>query len=88
MYIFYVFQVNENFGGVTISQGGTRWFSLSAGYVGSVIWGCFFILMTWDRLGTKIAAGVFIFACLVTAIVLTVQVSQVLNNIPDLHVFF
>ncbi|OXA59668.1 uncharacterized protein LOC110843832 isoform X2 [Folsomia candida] len=66
-------EVNENFGGVTISRGGTRWFSLSAGYIGSVIWGSFFILMTWDRLPTKIAAGVFIVACIVTAFVLHVQ---------------
>jgi hypothetical protein len=68
-------EVNENFGGVTTSRGGTRWVILSAGYTGSVVWGAFFILMTWDKLPTQIAASVFMFSCLVTAIVLKVQVN-------------
>jgi len=66
-------EVNENFGGVTISRGGIRWITLSAGYIGSVVWGSFFILMTWNRLCTQIAAGVFMFSCLVTVFVLRVQ---------------
>lgn len=68
--------MNENFGGVTISRGGTRWITLSAGYIGSVIWGSFFILMTWNDLCTRIAAGVFIFACIVTVFILRVQVGR------------
>jgi len=69
-------EINEDFGGVTRSQGGVRWVVLSAGYTGSVIWGSFFILMTWDRIPTRVAAGVFIFACLITAIVLHIKESK------------
>jgi len=66
-------EVNENFGGVTTSRGGIRWITLSAGYTGSVVWGAFFILMTWDKLPTRIASVVFMVSCIVTAFVLRVQ---------------
>ena len=69
-----MFKVNENYGGLTKSIGGVRWITLSAGYTGSVIWGSFFILMSWDRIPTRVAASVFMLACLATIIVLKIEV--------------
>lgn len=78
--------MNEDFGGVTRSKGGVRWVTLSAGYTGSVIWGSFFILMTWDRIPTRVAAGVFILACIITAIVLHIKVVFIMKNVVWLFI--
>eukprot|EP00923_Selenidium_pygospionis_P046736 GHVN01080730.1.p1 GENE.GHVN01080730.1~~GHVN01080730.1.p1 ORF type:complete len:255 (+),score=4.88 GHVN01080730.1:360-1124(+) len=65
--------INEMFGGVTYSRGGSRCFTLWAGYIGSCIWGAFFILMTFHLIATRIAASVFIIACVATAIILRIE---------------
>jgi len=69
-------EVNERFGGLTRTAGGSRWVTLSAGYTGSVVWGAFFILMTWDKLPTRIAAGFFMVSCIATILVLKIQQKQ------------
>lgn len=77
-------EVNEYFGGLTRSRGGSRWIILSAGYTGSVVWGSFFILMTWDKTPTRVAAVFFMVSCLATAIILKVQVSNIVPNLVNL----
>lgn len=66
-------KINEMFGGVTITVGGSRCFTLWAGYIGSVIWGSFFILMTFHQISTRVAATIFIVACLATALFLRIE---------------
>jgi len=46
---------------------------LSAGYIGSCLWGSFFILMSWSYVPTRIAASVFIVSAIATALVLRVK---------------
>lgn len=59
-------EVNEKFGGVTHFRGGVLWLILPAGYTGSVIWGSFFVLMTWSALSLRIAAVLFVIAAVAT----------------------
>eukprot|EP01068_Selenidium_serpulae_P006344 Selendium_serpulae@DN4352_c0_g2_i1.p1 len=66
-------RINEMFGGVTVTVGGSRCFTLWMGYVGSVIWGSFFILMTFEDMPTRIAASIFMLSCLATAIFLRIE---------------
>eukprot|EP01071_Lankesteria_metandrocarpae_P003121 Lankesteria_metandrocarpae@DN2770_c0_g1_i1.p1 len=66
-------EINENFGGVCYSKGGNRGIILSAGYIGSCAWGSFFILMGYGSTATRVAAGVFIAACIATVLVLRIK---------------
>ena len=67
-------QINENYGGMIRTDGGVRWLILSAGYTGSVVWGCFFMLMSWTKGATRVAAGLFMLSCVGTCVVLRIEV--------------
>lgn len=48
-------EINDRYGGYTKTQGGSRWFTLTAGYIGSVIFGCLLLLSSLVR-STRLAA--------------------------------
>eukprot|EP01071_Lankesteria_metandrocarpae_P000252 Lankesteria_metandrocarpae@DN10392_c0_g1_i1.p1 len=66
-------EIDENFGGVCYSVGGIRAVILSAGYIGSCMWGCSFVLMCAHPTTTRIAATEFIIACVATAAILKIK---------------
>jgi len=50
-------QVHGNEGGVTKTRGGSRFFILSAGYLGSAFWGMILVIASSDYYGVQVAAG-------------------------------
>jgi len=66
-------EINENFGGVCYSRGGNRPIILSAGYIGSCVWGVFFILMCCSKIPTRVAACFFMAACIATVLILRIK---------------
>ncbi|TMW64721.1 hypothetical protein Poli38472_011601 [Pythium oligandrum] len=58
-------EVHPNEGGVTKTVGGIQWIILSAGYLGSAVWGMGLIIASADQLAAEIAAGVLIFFLLI-----------------------
>eukprot|EP01053_Blabericola_migrator_P003436 Blabericola_migrator_1__3435@NODE_2010_length_3428_cov_136_110384_g1276_i0_p2_GENE_NODE_2010_length_3428_cov_136_110384_g1276_i0NODE_2010_length_3428_cov_136_110384_g1276_i0_p2_ORF_typecomplete_len246_score21_92Peptidase_M50B/PF13398_6/8e35NADHu_oxrdase/PF10785_9/58NADHu_oxrdase/PF10785_9/3_8_NODE_2010_length_3428_cov_136_110384_g1276_i026883425 len=66
-------EVNEDFGGVTMSRGGHRCITLTAGYIGSVFWGCLFIFLSFGKTSRYVGATLFIAACVLTPIILRVK---------------
>jgi len=67
--------VNENFGGVTTTQGGKQIVILPLGYIGSMIFGGLFIISCATKLTTQIGAVCFILAAIATAIFLAGKVA-------------
>eukprot|EP01054_Gregarina_sp_Poly1_P002857 Gregarina_sp_Poly_1__2856@NODE_1798_length_3309_cov_273_995065_g302_i2_p2_GENE_NODE_1798_length_3309_cov_273_995065_g302_i2NODE_1798_length_3309_cov_273_995065_g302_i2_p2_ORF_typecomplete_len264_score10_51Peptidase_M50B/PF13398_6/4_4e40CcmF_C/PF16327_5/1_5e03CcmF_C/PF16327_5/0_085_NODE_1798_length_3309_cov_273_995065_g302_i233794 len=72
-------EVNENFGGVTHTRGGSRCITLTAGYLGSVCWGCVFMLLSINSTSRLVGAALFIAACLLTPLVLRVKSKRTLG---------
>eukprot|EP01055_Gregarina_sp_Pseudo9_P002101 Gregarina_sp_Pseudo_9__2100@NODE_2463_length_988_cov_27_070601_g2266_i0_p1_GENE_NODE_2463_length_988_cov_27_070601_g2266_i0NODE_2463_length_988_cov_27_070601_g2266_i0_p1_ORF_typecomplete_len254_score24_78Peptidase_M50B/PF13398_6/8_7e39DUF4245/PF14030_6/2e02DUF4245/PF14030_6/5_3Rhomboid/PF01694_22/1_1e02Rhomboid/PF01694_22/0_81Rhomboid/PF01694_22/1_1e03TMEM220/PF15071_6/6_5e02TMEM220/PF15071_6/1_1e03TMEM220/PF15071_6/0_66_NODE_2463_length_988_cov_27_070601_g2266_i0123884 len=66
-------EVNENFGGVTYAKGGSRCVTLTAGYIGSVCWGCLFLLLSINETSRLVGAAIFIAACVATPLVLRIR---------------
>lgn len=58
-------EVYENEGGVTNFRNGWKPAIIPAGYVGVSFWGGVFVALSGDKIGSTIAAGIFIFALLV-----------------------
>ncbi|KJA23587.1 hypothetical protein HYPSUDRAFT_137554 [Hypholoma sublateritium FD-334 SS-4] len=50
--------IDPHVGGATIVEGGSPWFTLSAGYIGSTLLGGVFILGGWDTLVAKVMSFV------------------------------
>ena len=50
-------EVHSNEGGVTMSRGGNRFIILSAGYLGSAVWGAGMIVSTSDIIAVQVVAG-------------------------------
>jgi hypothetical protein len=50
--------IDPHVGGATIVEGGSPWFTLSAGYIGSTLLGGAFVLAGWDTLVAKILSFV------------------------------
>lgn len=62
-------EVNSNLGGVCWTSGGIRFIVISAGYLGSLIWGCAILLAAVKtRFDQQITAGLGILLLVVTAI--------------------
>ncbi|KAF4610600.1 hypothetical protein D9613_006831 [Agrocybe pediades] len=50
--------IDPHVGGATIVEGGSPWFVLSAGYIGSTLFGGAFVLAGWDTLVAKVLSFV------------------------------
>ena len=50
-------EVHSDEGGVTKSRGGNRFIILSAGYLGSALWGMAMVVSSGDKIGVQIMAG-------------------------------
>lgn len=62
-------ELSSNLGGVCWTSGGIRFIVISAGYLGSLVWGCIILLAAVKtRLDQQITAGLGILLLLVTAI--------------------
>ncbi|KAH0474090.1 MAG: uncharacterized protein KVP18_002055 [Porospora cf. gigantea A] len=66
-------EISENFGGFVKSSGGSRGLILSAGYVGSVLWGGFFLVCTVTRPSLYVGTVLYILACVGAVLVLRIH---------------
>eukprot|EP00511_Aplanochytrium_stocchinoi_P007267 CAMPEP_0204823704 /NCGR_PEP_ID=MMETSP1346-20131115/1790_1 /ASSEMBLY_ACC=CAM_ASM_000771 /TAXON_ID=215587 /ORGANISM="Aplanochytrium stocchinoi, Strain GSBS06" /LENGTH=158 /DNA_ID=CAMNT_0051950471 /DNA_START=381 /DNA_END=854 /DNA_ORIENTATION=+ len=58
-------EVNDDEGGVTKTQGGSMWCILPAGYLGSALFGMFFIIMSAEANTVQVAAALLCLALFV-----------------------
>jgi len=66
--------ISSNFGGVTITQGGSRTATLMAGYIGSCMFGCMYILLAINNETCNyIAAAIYLFSCTMCLFVLKTE---------------
>eukprot|EP01056_Protomagalhaensia_sp_Gyna25_P002931 Protomagalhaensia_sp_Gyna_25__2930@NODE_2718_length_927_cov_273_486486_g2266_i0_p1_GENE_NODE_2718_length_927_cov_273_486486_g2266_i0NODE_2718_length_927_cov_273_486486_g2266_i0_p1_ORF_typecomplete_len259_score15_41Peptidase_M50B/PF13398_6/2_1e41Gaa1/PF04114_14/0_14Gaa1/PF04114_14/1_1e03DUF2371/PF10177_9/4e02DUF2371/PF10177_9/0_53Ndc1_Nup/PF09531_10/0_27Sec61_beta/PF03911_16/2_7e03Sec61_beta/PF03911_16/5_4e03Sec61_beta/PF03911_16/1_9e03Sec61_beta/PF03911_16/5_6Sec61_beta/PF03911_16/1_4e04ALMT/PF1 len=79
-------EVNENFGGVTYSKGGNRCITLTAGYIGSVLWGCIFLFLSVGKTSRLVGAAIFIAACVITPLVLRVKTKRTCGCRSGTHI--
>ena len=59
-------EVHGNEGGVTKTRGGSRFFILSAGYLGSAFWGMILVIASSDYYGVQVVAGLLGIALLIS----------------------
>lgn len=59
-------EVHGNEGGVTKTRGGSRFFILSAGYLGSAFWGMIMIIAAADYYGVQVVSGLLGIALLIS----------------------
>lgn len=57
-------EINEFFGGHVVRVGGMDAPIIMAGYIGSVLWGCYFLISTVNRTATYVATSFYIVACI------------------------
>lgn len=79
-------EVNENYGGVTYTKGGSRCITLTAGYIGSVVWGCTFLLLSVNPTSRLVGASLFIATCIITPLVLRVKSKKTLGCRCTTHI--
>ena len=58
-------EVHQNEGGVTKTRGGNRFIILSAGYLGSAVWGMILVIASADFIGVQVMSGILAISLLV-----------------------
>lgn len=46
---------------------------LTAGYIGSVFWGCLFLMLTPGRVSVRVGAVLFVASCILTPLILRIK---------------
>ena len=66
--------ISSNFGGVTTTQGGNRAVTLTAGYIGSTMFGCMYLLLATTNDNSNYAGGaLYCLSCLISIWVLKAE---------------
>lgn len=72
--------ISSNFGGVTTTVGGNRCVTLTAGYIGSVMFGCLYILLAVDNKNANYAGvAIYLFSCLISFFILKTDKASIGN---------